>query len=199
MSSDGSTPALQGGVHPGRTVTRWVGLAASATDAATDGTSQTSCRITAAGAMHDDLAGLGNVRSISPRVTRSFFNRSSSWLSKKGRRLDTSLWHGRSVRHAPSLVQRSPCRALLEDTPVLAGPQVLAARRGSIPADVKVREIIRELERDGWQLDRQVGSHRQFRHPTRPGTVTVPGHLGDDLARGTLGSIRRQAGLGRTQ
>lgn len=81
---------------------------------------------------------------------------------------------------------------------MLAGPQVLATRRRSIPADVKVREIIRELERDGWQLDRQAGSHRQFRHPTRPGTVT-PGHLGDDLARGTLGSIRRQAGLGRTQ
>lgn len=63
---------------------------------------------------------------------------------------------------------------------------------------MKVRDVIRELERAGWQLDRQAGSHRQYRHPTRPGTVTVPGHLGDDLARGTLGSIRRQAGIGRT-
>jgi predicted RNA binding protein YcfA (HicA-like mRNA interferase family) len=62
---------------------------------------------------------------------------------------------------------------------------------------VKVREVIRELERDGWRLERQVGSHRQYRHPTKTGTVTVPGSVGDDLAVGTLGSIRRQAGLRR--
>ena len=62
---------------------------------------------------------------------------------------------------------------------------------------MKVREVIRELERDGWYLDRHVGSHRQYRHPTKAGTVTVPGKLGDDLAAGTLGSIRRQAGLQR--
>lgn len=61
VSSDGSTPALQGGVHPGRTVTRWVGLEASATDAGYGWDLQTSCGLTAAGAMHDDLAGLGNV------------------------------------------------------------------------------------------------------------------------------------------
>ncbi|MGH9072881.1 MAG: type II toxin-antitoxin system HicA family toxin [Acidimicrobiales bacterium] len=59
---------------------------------------------------------------------------------------------------------------------------------------VKVREVIRRLERDGWRLDRQVGGHRQYRHAVRPGTVTVPGNLGDDLAPGTLASIRRQAG-----
>jgi predicted RNA binding protein YcfA (HicA-like mRNA interferase family) len=59
---------------------------------------------------------------------------------------------------------------------------------------VKVRDVIKQLERDGWRLDRQVGGHRQYRHPERPGTVTVPGNLGDDLAPGTLGSIRRQAG-----
>ncbi len=63
---------------------------------------------------------------------------------------------------------------------------------------MKVRDVIRDLERDGWWLDRQVGSHRQYRHPTKGGTVTVPGHLGGDLAAGTLGSIRRQAGLRRT-
>ncbi|MGH9128904.1 MAG: type II toxin-antitoxin system HicA family toxin [Acidimicrobiales bacterium] len=59
---------------------------------------------------------------------------------------------------------------------------------------MKVREVIGALERDGWRLDRQVGSHRQYRHPGRPGTVTVPGNPGDDLAPGTLSSIRRQAG-----
>jgi predicted RNA binding protein YcfA (HicA-like mRNA interferase family) len=64
---------------------------------------------------------------------------------------------------------------------------------------VKVRDLIRELERDGWLQIRQVGSHRQFRHPTKPGTVTVPGGLGDDLAKGTVGSVVRQAGLARRQ
>jgi predicted RNA binding protein YcfA (HicA-like mRNA interferase family) len=60
---------------------------------------------------------------------------------------------------------------------------------------VKVREAIELLRADGWQLERQVGSHRQFRHPTKPGTVTVAGNLGKDLKPGTLASIRRQAGL----
>lgn len=46
---------------------------------------------------------------------------------------------------------------------------------------------------------RQSGSHRQFRHLSKPGTVTVPGNLSDDLARGTIGSIVRQAGLPRRQ
>lgn len=64
---------------------------------------------------------------------------------------------------------------------------------------MKVRDLIRELEGDGWVLVRQSGSHRQYRHPTRPGTVTVPGSLRAELAKGTLGSIVRQAGLVRRQ
>ncbi|HUD69367.1 MAG TPA: type II toxin-antitoxin system HicA family toxin [Acidimicrobiales bacterium] len=64
---------------------------------------------------------------------------------------------------------------------------------------MKVRELIRELERDGWTQVRQVGSHRQFRHLTKPGTVTVPGNPGDELAKGTVGSVVRQAGLPRRQ
>jgi len=59
---------------------------------------------------------------------------------------------------------------------------------------VKVRDVIRTLERDGWRLDRQVGSHRQFRHPDRPGTVTVAGKPSDEVPKGTLGSIWRQVG-----
>ena len=58
-----------------------------------------------------------------------------------------------------------------------------------------VRDIVRELEEDGWVQVRQAGSHRQFRHPSKPGTVTVPGRMGDELAKGTVGSIVRQAGL----
>jgi predicted RNA binding protein YcfA (HicA-like mRNA interferase family) len=60
---------------------------------------------------------------------------------------------------------------------------------------VKVREVIRLLERDGWRLDRQSGSHRQYRHATKPGTVTVAGNLGSELKPGTLASVLRQAGL----
>ncbi|HLG70536.1 MAG TPA: type II toxin-antitoxin system HicA family toxin [Chloroflexota bacterium] len=60
---------------------------------------------------------------------------------------------------------------------------------------MKVREVIAMLEADGWRLDRQVGSHRQFRHATKPGTVTVAGHPGADIKQGTLAGIRRQAGL----
>ena len=60
---------------------------------------------------------------------------------------------------------------------------------------VKVREAIKLLTADGWYLERQGGSHRQFRHPTKPGTVTIAGNLGNDLKPGTLASILRQAGL----
>jgi len=60
---------------------------------------------------------------------------------------------------------------------------------------VKVREVIRHLEAEGWRLVATVGSHRQFKHPEKGGRVTVSGHLGDDMPKGTLASVRRQAGL----
>lgn len=60
---------------------------------------------------------------------------------------------------------------------------------------MKVREVIRLLERDGWVLVVIKGSHRQFKHPTKSGRVTVSGHLGDDMPKGTFGSVKRQAGL----
>lgn len=60
---------------------------------------------------------------------------------------------------------------------------------------VKVRDILKQLEQDGWFLARTRGSHRQYKHPTKPGLVTIPGKLGDDLAPGTLNSILKQAGL----
>lgn len=60
---------------------------------------------------------------------------------------------------------------------------------------MKVRAVIKLIEADGWQLDRQGGSHRQYRHPSKPGTVTVAGKPGSDLKPGTLASVLRQAGL----
>ena len=61
--------------------------------------------------------------------------------------------------------------------------------------DVKVRDILRRLQDDGWYIDRMRGSHRQLKHPEKPGVVTVPGKPNDDLATGTLTSILNQAGL----
>lgn len=60
---------------------------------------------------------------------------------------------------------------------------------------MKVREVIRLIERDGWYLVVTKGSHRQYKHPIKRGRVTVAGHPNDDLAVGTLNSIFKQAGL----
>ena len=60
---------------------------------------------------------------------------------------------------------------------------------------MKVREIIKLLEEDGWFLVVQRGSHRQYKHLYKTGRVTIAGHLSDDLAPGTLNSILKQAGL----
>jgi predicted RNA binding protein YcfA (HicA-like mRNA interferase family) len=59
----------------------------------------------------------------------------------------------------------------------------------------KVKEIISYIESDDWYLVAQKGSHRQFKHPTKTGRVTVPGNLNDDLPLGTANSILKQAGL----
>lgn len=60
---------------------------------------------------------------------------------------------------------------------------------------MKVKEVITLIESDGWYLNRTRGSHRQYKHPTKSGLVTVAGKLSDDLAKGTLNSILKQAGL----
>ena len=60
---------------------------------------------------------------------------------------------------------------------------------------MKVCEIIKILEADGWYLARTKGSHGQYKHPSKTGTVTVPGKPSKDLAIGTLKSILKQAQL----
>jgi predicted RNA binding protein YcfA (HicA-like mRNA interferase family) len=62
---------------------------------------------------------------------------------------------------------------------------------------MKVRQLIKILEKDGWFIVNQVGSHRQYKHVTKKGRVTVAGHLGDDVPPGTLNNILRQAGLNK--
>ena len=59
----------------------------------------------------------------------------------------------------------------------------------------KVRDLLRYLEDDGWQLDRTRGSHRQLVHPTKVGTVTVSGHPAEDVHPKTLKSVLKQAQL----
>jgi predicted RNA binding protein YcfA (HicA-like mRNA interferase family) len=60
---------------------------------------------------------------------------------------------------------------------------------------MKVREVIRLLQQHGWRHVRTKGSHRQFHHPEKPGTVTVSGKLGIDIPPGTLNSILKSSGL----
>jgi predicted RNA binding protein YcfA (HicA-like mRNA interferase family) len=62
---------------------------------------------------------------------------------------------------------------------------------------MKVRDLIRLLLDDGWSLVVTQGSHWQYKHPTKPGRVTVAGHPSHEIAPGTLGSILKQAGLKR--
>lgn len=60
---------------------------------------------------------------------------------------------------------------------------------------MKIGEVLDLLKRDGWYLAATKGGHRQFKHPAKPGRVTVAGKPSDDLAPGTLSSIFKQAGL----
>jgi predicted RNA binding protein YcfA (HicA-like mRNA interferase family) len=60
---------------------------------------------------------------------------------------------------------------------------------------MKVRDLIRLVEKDGWVHIATRGSHRQFKHPVKPGRVTIAGKPSDDVAPGTLNSVMKQAGM----
>ena len=60
---------------------------------------------------------------------------------------------------------------------------------------MKVKAVLKILEKEGWYLARTKGSHRQFKHHNKSGLVTVPGKLSDELAPGTLASILKQSGI----
>ena len=60
---------------------------------------------------------------------------------------------------------------------------------------MKVIDLLRLLQEDGWQLVAIRGSHRQFKHPLKPGRVTLAGKPSDDVAPGTCNSVLKQAGL----
>ena len=60
---------------------------------------------------------------------------------------------------------------------------------------MKVKDVIKLIEKDGWILVRTRGSHRQFHHPVKAGTVTLAGKESIDIPAGTLNSVLKQAGL----
>ncbi len=60
---------------------------------------------------------------------------------------------------------------------------------------MKIRDLVKLIEKDGWYLVRTKVSHRQYRHSTKSGCVTIAGHPGHDIARGTLNSVLKQAHL----
>jgi len=60
---------------------------------------------------------------------------------------------------------------------------------------VKVRNVVKMIEKDGWFVVRTKGSHRQFKHKSKKGLVTIAGKSGNELASGTLNSVLKQAGL----
>jgi predicted RNA binding protein YcfA (HicA-like mRNA interferase family) len=60
---------------------------------------------------------------------------------------------------------------------------------------MKISEILSLLKEDGWILIKTTGSHRQFKHPIKPGKVTVAGKPSIDLTADILNSITKQAGL----
>jgi len=60
---------------------------------------------------------------------------------------------------------------------------------------MKIKELIQLIEDSGWFLARTRGSHRQYKHLTKKGLVTISGKLSDDVAKGTLNSVLKQARL----
>jgi len=60
---------------------------------------------------------------------------------------------------------------------------------------MKIRDVIKLIEDDGWYKIATKGSHQQYKHSSKPGRVTIAGHPGDYLAPGTLNSILKQAQL----
>jgi predicted RNA binding protein YcfA (HicA-like mRNA interferase family) len=60
---------------------------------------------------------------------------------------------------------------------------------------LKVREVIKIIEQDGWFLVRTKGDHRQYKHPEKIARVTISGNLGREMPPGTYNSVLKQAGL----
>ena len=66
---------------------------------------------------------------------------------------------------------------------------------------MKIRDLVKLVEQDGWKLERTKGSHRQYRHPDKPGsgTLTIAGHSSKEVPKGLLNAMLKQAGLKHEQ
>ena len=112
------------------------------------------------------------------------------------KRVDQLTVSGEWAKHLRSFHKRAFWKSERQAFQTLARSQSESDARydlGSMPT--KVRELLAELQADGWFQVRQSGSHRQFRHPSKPGTVTVAGKPSVEVPPGTLNSIRKQTGL----
>lgn len=87
--------------------------------------------------------------------------------------------------------ERTAFRTFIATATNELGPRQL----GEQPMPMKVQELIVQLEADGWFFVRQKGSHRQYQHPSKPGTVTVAGKPSVEVPPGTLNSVLKDAGL----
>ena len=99
--------------------------------------------------------------------------------------------------HRPAQRVKQASHQLLRSNSLLATPQPKTDwMPRTTPQGIlvmKVRIVIRLLLEDGWRQVGQSGSHRQFKHPIKPGRVTIAGKPNDDIAPGTLRSIERQS------
>ena len=89
----------------------------------------------------------------------------------------------------------SPTNGMLTWPPWHEPGSARSGNRERLPSRMKVRDILRLLERDGWFVIHHRSSHRLLKHPTKPGRAAVAGHPGDTLPPGTLNSIMQQAAL----
>ena len=86
-------------------------------------------------------------------------------------------------------------RARRQDRLCPSSPRESRETKKRMFSGVKVRDVIRLIEADGWFLVATRGSHRQYKHAQKPGRVTVAGKPSDDMAPGTLNSVLAQSGL----
>jgi predicted RNA binding protein YcfA (HicA-like mRNA interferase family) len=97
--------------------------------------------------------------------------------------------------HSSQLATQPVGIALQHLTELVTPCHGAAIRQCAVSCRMKVSEVLRALQSDGWYLVATRGSHRQFKHASKLGRVTVAGKPSDDLAPGTLSSIRNESGL----
>ena len=102
-------------------------------------------------------------------------------------------WYRRAFWKGERSAAQEMVRAELSHEAKINRSQLTEYDSNTMPT--KVKELITLLEADGWLCVRQKGSHRQYHHPSKPGTVTVAGKPSVEVPPGTLNSVLKQSGL----